>query len=76
MNDEVRACVACRHFKGLEAEPYLAHIKPQQQPECLNPKAASRDLIYGKAYCIQERNNNRGCGKSGKLWEAKQNKNA
>lgn len=75
MNDEVRACVACRHFKGLEAEPYLAHVQPRQQPECMNPRAATRDLIYGKAYCQQERSSKKGCGQQGKLWEAKQNKN-
>ena len=69
MNDEVRACVACKHFKGLDAEPYLAQIQRAPQPECMNPKAVTRDLIYGKALCIQERGNNKGCGKTGKLWE-------
>ncbi len=69
MNDEVRACVNCKHFKGLEAEPYLAQIKNTHQPECQHPKAASRDLIYGRAYCVQERASKRGCGQKGILWE-------
>lgn len=45
-----------------------------QNPECKHPQAASRDLIYGKAYCANEREmkGNKGCGKQGKLWEAKE----
>ena len=69
MNDEVRACVACKHFKGLEAEPYLAQIQARDKPECKHPKAATRDLIYGIAYCHQERASKKGCGTTGKLWE-------
>lgn len=71
MSDEVRACVDCKHFKGIEAEPYLAQVQPKQKPECQNPRAASRELIYGKAFCENERNNNKGCGRKGKLWEPK-----
>lgn len=71
MSDEVLACVQCRHFKGQEAEPYLGAMQPRNEPECAHPKAATRDLIYGKAMCRQERNNNKGCGKQGKLWEAR-----
>ncbi len=74
MTDEVRACVACRHFKGLEAEPYLAQYQRTPQPECQHPKAATRDLIYGKALCHQERASKKGCGQQGKLWEARPNK--
>ena len=69
MTDEVRACVGCKFFKGLEAEPYLAHVQPTQKPECTNPKAATRDLIYGKAWCQNERNDKKGCGRAGRLWE-------
>lgn len=71
MNDEVRACVACKQFKGLDAEPYLAHVQPSQEPQCMHPKAATRDLIYGKALCRQERASKKGCGPKGTLWEAR-----
>lgn len=43
------------------------------QYECLHPEAASRDLVTGKAYCLTERNmeKGKGCGQQGKLWERK-----
>jgi hypothetical protein len=70
LTDEVKTCVGCKHSKNIEAEPYMAQLQPRpHDPECSHPKAASRDLVNGKAYCRQERNNNKGCGKQGKLWE-------
>lgn len=71
MTDEIRACVGCKWFKGMEAVPYLAQHPPREQPECLNPKAMTRDVIYGKAYCHQERASKKGCGTGGRLWEAR-----
>lgn len=70
MNDTiVKTCVSCMHFKG-EENVYMAQLQPRQQAaECMHPKAASRDPIYGKALCSAERSNNKGCGKQGKLWE-------
>lgn len=66
----VRTCVSCAHFKGQrEAEPYLGHLQPKQDAECLHPQAVTRELIYGKALCQNERAGNKGCGKKGALWE-------
>lgn len=67
----VKACIDCKHFK--QGENFYNPHQPQReaQPECGNPKAHSRDLVYGKALVYNERADNRGCGKTGKLWEAK-----
>lgn len=58
-------------------EPYMGGMVPpaglgNKGPECKHPDAASRDMINGKAYCYAERNNNKGCGKQGKLWVSRQ----
>lgn len=73
MTDSVKTCISCRHFKeGASVyQPHLPQTEPQ--PECESPKAHSRDMIYGKAYARSERNDNKGCGKQGKLWEASKN---
>ena len=64
----IKACVDCKHFKGTNP----LYGVPEQNPECGHPKAGSRDPIYGKALCQNERNITRkGCGREGKLWEAK-----
>ena len=75
MTDEVRTCISCEHMKEVQAEVYNPHARrsPSQGPECNHPKAHSRDMIYGKAFCINERNDNKGCGKQGKLWESRKN---
>ncbi len=68
----MKTCISCKHFGGTQAEPYLGGMAPQQNvagPPCNHPDAATRDMIYGKAYCIAERNGTSGCGKQGKLWE-------
>lgn len=75
---EVRTCIGCEHFGGAtqDAEPYNPHgipVQVQRGPQCNHPKAASRDLVFGRAFCHNERNATRGCGKQGKLWEAKKN---
>ena len=77
---EVKACVDCKHIGDAAAEPYMPHGNPHgfamhvnKGPECNHPNAKTRDLVYGKAFCINERNNNKGCGKKGKLWEPKSN---
>lgn len=62
----VRTCISCVHFKGVEP---TYPVPMQQHPLCQHPKAASRDPIYGKALCQNERNNKKGCGPQGKLWE-------
>ena len=69
----MNACIDCKHFKGVEAEPYNPHSLPLRpnNPECGHPQAVTRDLIYGKALCQNERASNKGCGKAGKLWEPK-----
>lgn len=69
----MKACVDCKHFKS--AEPiHLGHVMSNTPPECTHPNAGTRDPIYGKALCQNERNlgGKRGCGKNGKNWEAKQ----
>ena len=66
----MKACIDCKYFKG--AEPiHLGHMHQNAPPECTHQNAASRDPIYGKALCHNERNFSRGCGKQGKNWEPK-----
>jgi hypothetical protein len=65
----IKACIECQHFKAAD-NLYTPHApRRESQPECLHPQAASRDLVYGKALCYNERAANKGCGKQGKLWE-------
>lgn len=73
----MNVCSECKWFKGLENEVYNPYqMKSSPQPECLHPDAHSRDLIYGRAFCANERDDNKGCGKQGKLWEKKSNGNS
>jgi hypothetical protein len=76
MSDGVRTCVSCTHFKGPE-NIYMQRMQlpNHDAPTCEHPQAASRDMIYGKAYCQNERNDKKGCGKQGKLWVSKDNAN-
>lgn len=67
----IKACVDCKHFMGQQAQPYLGPVTVQSPPECRHPEAASRDMIYGKALCQNERNDKKGCGKQGRLWTPK-----
>lgn len=72
MSDEVRTCVTCKHFKGPESiYAQQMQLPNRDQPTCEHPKAASRDLIYGRCFCTTERNSKRGCGQKGKFWEQK-----
>lgn len=74
MSEEgVKTCISCLHFVGQENEIYNPHMRPgiSQGPECKHPAAQSRDPIYGKALCLNERATNKGCGKKGRLWEPK-----
>ena len=77
---EIRACVNCRHIGEQPPEIYNPHAAPMpfggvvnKGPECKNLKAATMDLVYGKTYCINERNSTKkkACGPQGKLWEPK-----
>jgi hypothetical protein len=72
MSDEIRTCASCKHFKGPE-NLYVAHMQlpNRDSPTCEHPKAASRDMIYGKAFCVTERQTQKGCGKKGRLWDSK-----
>jgi hypothetical protein len=74
MSDSVRTCISCLHFKGPE-NLYVAQMQVpnRDHPTCEHPKAASRDMIYGKAFCHIERSDTKGCGKKGKLWVSKNN---
>lgn len=69
----MKICTECKHFKGAE-NAYVAQMSPmKQEAECAHPNAATRDPIYGKALCHNERNSTRkGCGQQGKLWESKE----
>jgi hypothetical protein len=70
----VKTCATCRHFGGPPQEYYTPHVIFNQprgdQARCNNPNAATRDLIYGHCFCYTERNEQKGCGKQGKLWES------
>lgn len=69
----MRACVDCKHFKT--SDPiHLGYSDNRNPPECAHPNAGTRDPIYGKALCANERGGMGGkgaCGKKGKNWEAK-----
>ncbi len=69
----MKVCVECIHHAGSVNELYYGGIPPagrgNQGPECKHPDAHSRDMVNGKAYCYQERNDTKGCGKTGKLWQ-------
>lgn len=63
-------CTDCKYFKQegmgimVEADPKMAL--------CMHPKAATRDMIYGRAFCQTERGaSGKACGRTGKLWEKK-----
>lgn len=65
----MKICSECEHFKGDQAQVYMAQLNNSRpQPECTHPDAKTRDPIYGKCFCQNERNMGK-CGKSGKLWE-------
>jgi hypothetical protein len=78
---DARICMECKHFGGGPgAEPYSPHADPHgfvrevnKGPECKHPDAGTRDPVFGKAFCINERNatSKKSCGKQGKLWEPK-----
>lgn len=74
MTEEVvKTCVSCKHFQGPQ-DVYTAQMTMQKEPPlCTHPSAASRDMIYGKAFCHTERADKKGCGKQGKLWASKEN---
>ena len=64
-------CAECKHFKGDANDAYMAQLQSQRPaPECTHPEAKTRDPIYGKCFCQNERQMG-SCGKSGKLFEAK-----
>lgn len=68
-------CAECKHFKSDGAEVYMAQLSSNKpMPECGHPLAKTRDPIYGKCFCQNERNMGK-CGKSGKLFEPKTPKN-
>ena len=78
MSDEVKTCISCAHCKGSGDEnqvynPHVAQPFRRPDPECAHPKAKTRDPIYGRTLCHNERNetNKKGCGPKGKLWEPK-----
>lgn len=73
MSEELKICAECLHYKAPEAIPYNPHGKFDPQPVCASPKAHSRDLVSGNCNPYAERADNKGCGKTGKLWEPKKN---
>lgn len=71
-DEEVKTCVSCSSFEG----PTTLYMQQMQlpsrdSPTCKHPKAATRDPIYGRAFCQNERQSKKGCGPKGKLWEKK-----
>lgn len=76
MSDEIKTCVTCQFFRGVdENQVYNPHAFDTRRPEpqCEHPKARTRDPIYGRTLCHNERSevNKKGCGVKGKLWEPK-----
>lgn len=65
----MKTCISCKHYEG--PTNLYAMQNNQQQEQCKHPEAASRDMVNGVCYCRQERNNKKGCGAAGKLWEPK-----
>ena len=67
----MRVCIEFKWYKGVQAQPYLGPVTVESQPECEHPDAVTRDMVYGKCRCINERNSPKGCGKTGKLWTSR-----
>ncbi len=64
----MKTCISCKHYEGA-TQVYAMHMQHGAEPQCKHPEAASRDMVNGVCYCRQERNNKKGCGAAGKLWE-------
>jgi hypothetical protein len=73
MSEELKICVECEHYKAPDAIPYNPHGKFEPQPVCKSPLAHSRDLVTGACNPYAERQDTKGCGKQGKLWQPKKN---
>lgn len=68
----MNTCIECKHCK-VEGLGVVVDMNPDPKMVlCLHPKAATREPIFGKAYCNNERGaGGKACGRSGKYWEAK-----
>lgn len=74
----IRTCVECKFCR---VRDQMGGLRPfdgrsfggNEVLECTHPQAKSRDPLYGRAMCGNERqfSGKKGCGKEGKLWEAK-----
>lgn len=69
-DEEVRTCVSCKHFEGPRNEYQRQLSRESPAAGCLHPKAVTRDVVYGRCLCMNERASKKGCGRSGRLWEA------
>lgn len=66
----MKVCVDCRHYSA-ERSMLAVQAGAANEPQCKHPEAATRDVVNGLCYCRQERQGSKGCGKAGKLWEAR-----
>ena len=65
----MKVCSECRFFSSDRTL-----LNPQKTATCSHPDAATRDPVYGLCQCEIERSGTKGCGKAGKLWEARPSK--
>jgi hypothetical protein len=70
MTEEVKACATCKYFVGPQNEYTAAMTLRPEEPRCEHPEAHTKDLIYGKTMCRNERNSKKGCGPKGRLWDS------
>lgn len=68
-------CAECKYYSQ-ERTMLQGMQGGSSEPQCKHHDAASRDPVSGVAYCRQERavKGKSGCGKTGKLWEARPSK--
>lgn len=65
----MKTCVSCKHYEGPTNMYAMQPGAMTQEPQCKHDDAKTRDPVNGLCYCRPERNEKKGCGPTGKLWE-------
>ena len=67
----MNTCIECKYFRQDGIGIIVDSNPSPKSAMCMHPKAMTRDVIYGNAYCQTERmaSGKSACGKAGKLWE-------
>lgn len=71
----MKVCADCKYFVHNGPVGMAAFTDPGRgpPPECRHPEAGTRDPVFGKTLCENERNSKgrNSCGKQGRLWTPK-----